>query len=62
MPDLSDATRGGAEVELTWTTDGATAVLKPTRTVPIEFRTSSGDAEPIDLVAGEDHVLSLGAW
>ncbi len=27
-----------------------------------EIRTSSGDAEPIDLVAGEDHVLSMGAW
>lgn len=55
-------TRFGAEVELTWTPDRATAVLKPTRTVRIEVRTSSGDAEPIDLVAGEDHVLSLGAW
>jgi alpha-L-fucosidase 2 len=28
----------------------------------IEVRTSSGDAQPIDLVAGEDHVLSQEAW
>ncbi|MFG2555892.1 hypothetical protein ACGFWF_39060 [Streptomyces sp. NPDC048581] len=62
MPDTSSAIRGGAEVDLTWAPDGARAVLKPTRTVRIEFRTSSGYAEPIDLVAGEDHVLSLGAW
>ncbi|MFJ5999262.1 glycosyl hydrolase family 95 catalytic domain-containing protein [Streptomyces sp. NPDC092370] len=55
-------TRFGAEVDLTWAPDGATAVLKPTRTVRIEVRTSSGDAEPLDLVAGEDHVLSKGAW
>jgi hypothetical protein len=52
----------GAVVYLTWAPDGATAVLKPTRTVRIEIRTSSGDAEPLDLVAGEDHVLSTGAW
>ncbi|MFD8215935.1 hypothetical protein ACFV2U_19865 [Streptomyces sp. NPDC059697] len=52
----------GAEVEPTWAPDGATAVLEPTRTVRIEVRTSSGDAQPIDFVAGEDHVLSQGAW
>lgn len=57
-------TRFGAEVDLTWTPEGATAVLKPSRTVRIELRTSSGngDARPVDLVAGEDHVLTLGAW
>ncbi|MFE5656042.1 glycoside hydrolase N-terminal domain-containing protein [Streptomyces sp. NPDC056517] len=55
-------TRFGAEVELTWAPGRATAVLKPTRTVRIELRTSSGDAQPIDLVAGEDHVLSMEAW
>ncbi|WP_406054751.1 glycoside hydrolase family 95 protein [Streptomyces sp. NBC_01077] len=55
-------TRFGAEVELTWAPGRATAVLKPTRTVRIEVRTSSGDAQPIDLVAGEDHVLSMEAW
>ncbi|MDF3144794.1 MULTISPECIES: beta-galactosidase [unclassified Streptomyces] len=51
-----------AEADLTWAADGARAVLRPTRTVCIGFRTSSGDAEPIDLVAGEDHVLSMGSW
>jgi alpha-L-fucosidase 2 len=55
-------TRFGAEVDLTWAPGRATAVVKPARTVRIEVRTSSGDAEPIDLVAGEDHVLSTGAW
>ncbi|GHH16461.1 glycosyl hydrolase family 95 catalytic domain-containing protein [Streptomyces lanatus] len=57
-------TRFGAELDLTWTRDGATAVLKPSRTVRIELRTSPGaaDAQPLDLVAGEDHVLTLGAW
>jgi hypothetical protein len=55
-------TRFGAEVDLTWALDGTTAVLRPTRTVRIEVRTSSGDAQPIDLVAGEDHVLSQRAW
>ncbi|MEU5607691.1 glycosyl hydrolase family 95 catalytic domain-containing protein [Streptomyces sparsogenes] len=55
-------TRFGAEVELTWGPDGATAVLRPTRTVRIEVGTPSGDAELIDLVAGEDHALRIGAW
>ncbi|WP_156724878.1 glycosyl hydrolase family 95 catalytic domain-containing protein [Streptomyces apocyni] len=55
-------TRFGAEADLSWAPDGARAVLRPTRTVRIEVRTSSGDAELIDLVAGEDHVLSMGAW
>ncbi|MGW1955513.1 glycosyl hydrolase family 95 catalytic domain-containing protein [Streptomyces sp. NPDC001920] len=55
-------TRFGAEIDLTWAPDGARAVLKPTRTVRIEVRTSSGDAEPLDLVAGEEHVLIKGAW
>ncbi|MEV5879616.1 glycoside hydrolase N-terminal domain-containing protein [Streptomyces sp. NPDC052101] len=55
-------TRFGAKVDLTWAPGRARAVVKPTRTVRIEVRTSSGDAEPIDLVAGEDHVLSQGAW
>ncbi|GAA2332390.1 glycosyl hydrolase family 95 catalytic domain-containing protein [Streptomyces cuspidosporus] len=54
-------TRFGAEVDLTWGPDGATAVLRPTRSVRIDVRTSSGDAEPIDLVAGEDHALSMEA-
>ncbi|MFD9303425.1 glycoside hydrolase N-terminal domain-containing protein [Streptomyces sp. NPDC060048] len=55
-------TRFGAGVELTWEPGRAKAVLKPTRTVRIEVETSSGDAHPIDLVAGEDHVLRQGPW
>ncbi|MDX2678976.1 glycosyl hydrolase family 95 catalytic domain-containing protein [Streptomyces sp. NY05-11A] len=62
-------TRFGAELDLTWGPDGARAVLKPHRSHRIELRTSSGDgdgdgdeAQPLDLVAGEDHVLTLGAW
>ncbi|MEU3249565.1 glycoside hydrolase N-terminal domain-containing protein [Streptomyces sp. NPDC006997] len=54
-------TRFGAEVDLTWRPDGATAVVRPRRTHRVELRTSSG-AEPLDLVAGEDRVLTLGAW
>ncbi|WP_369172694.1 glycoside hydrolase N-terminal domain-containing protein [Streptomyces sp. R28] len=54
-------TRFGAEVDLTWTPHSATAVIRPTRTHRVELRTSTG-AEPLDLVAGEDHVLRLGAW
>ncbi|MFD5130809.1 glycosyl hydrolase family 95 catalytic domain-containing protein [Streptomyces olindensis] len=54
-------TRFGAEIDLTWSRDGAaTAVLRPSRTVRVEFRTSSG-AEPLDLVAGEDRALTLRA-
>ncbi|ANS68330.1 hypothetical protein SLINC_6106 [Streptomyces lincolnensis] len=54
-------TRFGAELDLTWTPEAATAVLRPTRTHRVELRTSSG-TEPLDLVAGEDHVLTLRAW
>ncbi|MFF8322505.1 glycoside hydrolase N-terminal domain-containing protein [Streptomyces bobili] len=54
-------TRFGAELDLAWDPDGARAVLRPHRTHRIEVRTSSG-TEPLDLVAGEDHVLTLGAW
>jgi hypothetical protein len=54
-------TRFGAELDLTWNPAEATAVLRPTRTHRVELRTSSG-AEPLDLVAGEDHVLRLEAW
>ncbi|WP_330264119.1 glycosyl hydrolase family 95 catalytic domain-containing protein [Streptomyces griseorubiginosus] len=54
-------TRFGAELDLTWSPTEATAVLRPTRTHRVELRTSSG-AEQLDLVAGEDHVLRLGAW
>jgi alpha-L-fucosidase 2 len=58
---LGIRTRFGAEIDLTWTPNEATAVIRPTRTHRIEVRTSSG-AEPLDLVAGEDHVLRLEAW
>ncbi|PWI15122.1 hypothetical protein DI272_13800 [Streptomyces sp. Act143] len=58
---LGVRTRFGAELDLIWTPRQATAVLRPTRSHRVELRTSSG-AEPLDLVAGEDHVLRLGAW
>ncbi|MFE1143464.1 glycosyl hydrolase family 95 catalytic domain-containing protein [Streptomyces rochei] len=52
-------TRFGAEIDLAWKADGsATAVLRPARAHRIELRTPSG-AEPLDLVAGEDRVISL---
>ncbi|WP_155057757.1 glycosyl hydrolase family 95 catalytic domain-containing protein [Streptomyces blattellae] len=54
-------TRFGAEVDLSWSPRQATAVIRPTRTHRVELRTSSG-ARPLDLVAGEDHVLHPGAW
>ncbi|MES5817396.1 glycoside hydrolase N-terminal domain-containing protein [Streptomyces sp. RG80] len=54
-------TRFGAELDLSWNPQEATAVLRPTRSHRVELRTSSG-ARMLDLVAGEDHVLPLGAW
>ncbi|MGW5618421.1 glycosyl hydrolase family 95 catalytic domain-containing protein [Streptomyces sp. NPDC003877] len=54
-------TRFGAGLDLTWSQDGtATAVLRPSRSVRVELRTSSG-AESLDLVAGEDRVLTVRA-
>ncbi|MEU6101057.1 glycosyl hydrolase family 95 catalytic domain-containing protein [Streptomyces flaveolus] len=54
-------TRFGAALDLTWAPDGsATAVLRPDRTHRIDLRTPSG-AEPLDLVAGEDRVISVKA-
>ncbi|MGW3120352.1 glycosyl hydrolase family 95 catalytic domain-containing protein [Streptomyces sp. NPDC001107] len=58
---LGVRTRFGAELDLTWNPQEATAVLRPTRTHRVELRTSSG-TRPLDLVAGEDHVLAPGAW
>lgn len=58
---LGIRTRFGAELDLTWNPHEATAVLRPTRSHRVELRTSSG-TQPLDLVAGEDHVLALGAW
>ncbi|MFF9627122.1 glycoside hydrolase N-terminal domain-containing protein [Streptomyces griseosporeus] len=51
-------TRCGAELDLAWDPVGATARLRPHRTHRIELRTSSG-VRPLDLVAGEDRVLTL---
>ncbi|MFJ2907468.1 MULTISPECIES: glycosyl hydrolase family 95 catalytic domain-containing protein [unclassified Streptomyces] len=53
--------RFGARIDLTWTPERATAVIRPTRTHRVDLRTSSG-AQALDLVAGEDHVLTLGPW
>jgi len=53
-------TRFGAEIDLTWTARGARAVVRPGRTCHIDLRTSSG-AQTLDLRAGEDRVLTLGA-
>ncbi|WAZ24468.1 glycoside hydrolase family 95 protein [Streptomyces cinnabarinus] len=54
-------TRFGAEIDLGWTPDAVTARIRPTRTVRVELRTSTG-TRPLDLVAGEDHVLTPEAW
>ncbi|MFF8452519.1 glycoside hydrolase N-terminal domain-containing protein [Streptomyces leeuwenhoekii] len=51
-------TRFGATLDLTWNPHGTTAVLRPTRSHRVALMTSSG-AEPLDLVAGEDRVLTL---
>ena len=58
---LGVRTRFAADLDLTWSPHEATAVIRPTRTHRVELRTSSG-TRPLDLVAGEDHVLTLGAW
>ncbi|WP_431994140.1 glycosyl hydrolase family 95 catalytic domain-containing protein [Streptomyces griseoflavus] len=50
-------TRFGAVLDLTWSPDGATAVVRPARTHRVTLWTSAG-AEPLDLVAGEDRVLT----
>ncbi|MGW7242599.1 glycosyl hydrolase family 95 catalytic domain-containing protein [Streptomyces sp. NPDC054804] len=54
-------TRFGAELDLSWTPTGARAVLQPHRTLRVDLWTSSG-TQPLDLVAGEDRVLTLGTW
>ncbi|WNM30575.1 glycoside hydrolase N-terminal domain-containing protein [Streptomyces sp. Li-HN-5-11] len=53
-------TRFGAELDLGWTPDGARAVLRPARTCRVELRTPCG-TEHLDLVAGEDHALTVRA-
>ncbi|MFK0021903.1 glycosyl hydrolase family 95 catalytic domain-containing protein [Streptomyces sp. NPDC090798] len=52
-------TRFGAEIDLTWSPQERTAVIRPTRTTRIDLRTSAG-ARPLSLSAGEDCVLTLG--
>ncbi|MET9072793.1 glycoside hydrolase N-terminal domain-containing protein [Streptomyces sp. NPDC004232] len=54
-------TRFGAELDLGWAPGRATVTLRPSRTARIDLRTPSG-AQPLDLVAGEDRVLTLGTW
>ncbi|MCK1821002.1 glycoside hydrolase family 95 protein [Streptomyces sp. XM83C] len=54
-------TRFGAALDLAWSPDGVTVHLRPHRTRRVELRTSSG-ARPLDLVAGEDRVLTLRTW
>jgi hypothetical protein len=58
---LGVRTRFGAVLDLTWSPHEATVLLRPTRSRRVELRTSAG-AEPLDLVAGEDRVLTLRAW
>ncbi|MFF9754096.1 glycoside hydrolase N-terminal domain-containing protein [Streptomyces sp. NPDC014344] len=53
-------TRFGAVLDLTWTPDGGTAVLRPDRTHRITLWTPAG-AEPLDLAAGEERVVPLPA-
>ncbi|CAM5427323.1 hypothetical protein SALBM217S_02965 [Streptomyces griseoloalbus] len=53
-------TRFGAALDLTWTPDGGTAVLRPDRTRRITLWTPAG-AAPLDLAAGEERVIPLPA-
>lgn len=53
-------TRFGAALDLTWTPDGGTAVLRPDRTRRITLWTPAG-AAPLDLAAGEERVVPLPA-
>lgn len=57
---LGVRTRFGAEVDLAWSPGERTAVVRPARTVQVDLRTSAG-ARSLDLVAGEDRVLTLKA-
>ncbi|MGW9400007.1 glycosyl hydrolase family 95 catalytic domain-containing protein [Streptomyces sp. NPDC055642] len=53
-------TRFGAELDLTWSPDAVTAVVRPARTHRVDLWTPTG-VEPLDLVAGEDRVLTTKA-
>ncbi|WP_375540811.1 glycoside hydrolase family 95-like protein, partial [Streptomyces sp. TRM64462] len=52
-------TRFGARVDLEWRDGTCTATVRPSRTARIDLRTPAG-AEPLELTAGEDLVLTLG--
>ncbi|MFH8758024.1 glycosyl hydrolase family 95 catalytic domain-containing protein [Streptomyces atroolivaceus] len=64
-------TRFGAHLDLRWSEEGATAVLRPTRDARVDLRTGDGlaltetsagnPAAPLELTAGVDRVLTLGA-
>ncbi|MDG4858342.1 glycoside hydrolase N-terminal domain-containing protein [Streptomyces sp. T-3] len=51
-------TRFGARVDLVWDGALATATIHPARSCRVDLRTPTG-AEPLDLRAGETHVLRL---
>ncbi|MFH9298460.1 glycosyl hydrolase family 95 catalytic domain-containing protein [Streptomyces sp. NPDC017520] len=67
---LGVRTRFGAHLDLRWSKDGATAVLRPTRDARVDLRTGDGLAltetsagnppAPLELAAGVDRVLTLG--
>ncbi|MFE9723800.1 glycoside hydrolase N-terminal domain-containing protein [Streptomyces sp. NPDC005794] len=64
-------TRFGAHLDLRWSEDGATAVLRPTRDARVDLRTGDGlvltetsaghPPAPLELTAGVDRVLTLEA-
>lgn len=67
---LGVRTRFGAHLDLWWSGDGATAVLRPTRDARVDLRTGEGfvltdtsaghHTAPLELTAGVDRVLTLG--
>ncbi|MEU8710056.1 glycoside hydrolase N-terminal domain-containing protein [Streptomyces sp. NPDC048565] len=67
---LGVRTRFGAHLDLRWSKDGASAVLRPTRDARVDLRmcdeltlteTSAGNpTAPLELTAGVDRVLTLG--
>ncbi|MGW9246602.1 glycosyl hydrolase family 95 catalytic domain-containing protein [Streptomyces sp. EN27] len=67
---LGVRTRFGSHLDLRWSQDGATAVLRPTRDAQVDLRTGDRHAltetsagnppAPLELTAGVDRVLTLG--
>ncbi|MET9803201.1 glycoside hydrolase N-terminal domain-containing protein [Streptomyces sp. NPDC006368] len=53
-------TRFGAELDLVWRDGGGSATIRPSRTATVDLRTPAG-AGRLDLLAGEEAVLVLGA-